>query len=103
MGEKKAQAEKERREYILQEASVRAAFHRELRRWIELVNPSAVDVAELERLGALRDSRSPQPEIIEKSGRNLKARSCDESLVCLNHLSARVDRYVHAAKRRSTP
>jgi hypothetical protein len=71
MGEEKAQAEKERREYILKEVSVRAAFHRELRRWIELVNPSAADVAELARLGALRDSRSPQPKIAEKSGQEL--------------------------------
>ena len=71
MREKKAKAEKERREYILKEASVRAAFHRELRRWIALVNPNAADVAELERIGALRDSRSPQPKIAEKSGQEL--------------------------------
>ena len=40
--EKKAQAEKERQEYILKEVSVRAAFQRELRRWNELVNPKAL-------------------------------------------------------------
>jgi hypothetical protein len=31
---KKIQAEKEKQEYILKEASIRAAFHRELRHWI---------------------------------------------------------------------
>jgi len=68
---KKAQAEKERQEYILKEASVRAAFQRELRRWHELVNPNPADVAQLKQLHALQDSRSPQPQIVEKSGREL--------------------------------
>lgn len=69
--EKKAQAEKEKQEYILKEASVRAAFHRELRRWHELVNPNPADLAQLRELYALQDSRSPQPEIVEKSGQEL--------------------------------
>jgi hypothetical protein len=69
---KEAQAEKERQEYILKEVSVRAAFHRELQRWIELVNPNPADVAELRKLYALQDSRSAQPKIVEKSGRELE-------------------------------
>ena len=68
---KDAQAEKERQEYILKEVSVRAAFHRKLQRWIELVNPSPADVAQLRKLYALQDSRSAQPKIVEKSGREL--------------------------------
>jgi site-specific recombinase len=69
--EKKAQAEKERQAYILKEISVRAAFHRELGRWIELVNPNPADLAQLRELYALQDSRSPQPKIVEKSGQEL--------------------------------
>ncbi len=69
--EKKAQAEKERQKYILKEVSVRAAFHRQLQRWNELVNPNPADLAQLRKLYALQDSRSPQPEIIKKSGQEL--------------------------------
>jgi hypothetical protein len=54
-------------------------------------DPNPIDVAQLRKLHALQDSRSPQPQIDEKSGRELDIEELWRMFNLLNCFSAMVD------------